>query len=85
MHPAAAGLSMEEQGFVLGTMLVRRSPAEAARLAGDDDAPWRAALEALLAEPRPVRAAALAELIGVARTPLPAGLARVHPGWLRER
>ncbi len=55
---------MEGQGFVLGTMLARRSPAEAARLAGGDDAAWRGALNALLAEPRAVRAAALAELIG---------------------
>ena len=76
---------MEEQGFVLGTMLARRSPVEASRLAGGDDAPWRGALEALLAEPRPVRAAALAELIAVAQAPAPAGIARVHPGWLRER
>jgi len=76
---------MEEQGFVLGTMLARRSPAEAARLAGAGDAPWRDALEALQAETRPVRAAALAELIATARAPVPAGLSRVHPGWLRER
>ncbi|HVY37364.1 MAG TPA: hypothetical protein VHM31_05495 [Polyangia bacterium] len=85
MHPAVAGLAMEEQGFVLGTMLARRSPAEAARLAGAGDAPWRGALQELLAEPRAVRAAALAELIATAQAPIPPGLSRVHPGWLRER
>ncbi|MES1207236.1 MAG: hypothetical protein ABUS79_14965 [Pseudomonadota bacterium] len=85
MHPAVAGLSIEEQGFVLGTMLARRSPAEAARLEAGDDAPWRGALEGLLTEPRASRAAALAELIAVTQAPVPAGLARVHPGWLRDR
>ncbi|MFL5306794.1 MAG: hypothetical protein ACJ8F1_16375 [Polyangia bacterium] len=85
MHPAAAGLAMKEQGFVLGTMLARRSAVEAARLAGGADAPWRHSLEGLLAEPRAVRAAALAELIGMTQAPLPGGLARAHPGWLRER
>jgi hypothetical protein len=85
VHPAVAGLSMEEQGFVLGTLLARRSPAQAARLAGDGQPRWRGALDALLGESRSVRAATLAELIGATQAPVPPGLARVHPGWLRDR
>jgi hypothetical protein len=85
VHPAVAALSMEEQGFVLGTLLARRSAERAARLAGGAAGSWRAALEALAAQPKPARAVALAELIGLTQAPLPAGLERVHPGHLYER
>ncbi len=76
---------MEERGFVLGTVLARRSPEQAVRLTGGDLGRWRAALEALLALPRSARTATVAELIQWTRASLPGGLERVHPGWLRER
>ncbi len=76
---------MEERGFVLGTLLARRSAVDAVRLVRGRDAHWRAALEAVLGLPRAIRAATTAELIGLVQTPLPEGLERVHPGWLRER
>ncbi|HXU61971.1 MAG TPA: hypothetical protein VN962_09740 [Polyangia bacterium] len=85
MHPAVVVLSLEEQGFVLGTLLARRPAPDAGRLMSGPDARWRAAVEALSALPRPARAAMVAELIGRAQTALPDGLERVHPGWLRER
>ena len=43
------------------------------------------AVETLAAESRPVRAAALAALIALVRAPVPAGVERIHPDWLRER
>ncbi len=76
---------MEERGFVLGTLLARRSAAEALGLMPVGDARWRGALEAVLGLPRSIRAGTTAELIGLAQAPLPDGLERVHPGWLRER
>ena len=42
------------------------------------------ALQVLLARPRAVRAAALAELLGMTRAPCRAAW-RTHPGWPRER
>lgn len=73
---------MEERGFVLGTLLAGGVPG----LAGPGGSPnCRAALTALAAQPRSLRAAALADLIALLRAPVPAGIERVHPGWLRER
>src|SRR5262245_12428148 len=44
-----------------------------------------AALAALADEPRSARASAIAALTALARAPVPAGIERVHPDWLRER
>ena len=86
MHPTLATLPPEEKGFVLAAALARTPPAEAARgLAGTAGARCAAALEALAQADRTVRAAAIAELIALARAPVPAGIEAVHPDWLRER
>ncbi|HVV48305.1 MAG TPA: hypothetical protein VHO06_01480, partial [Polyangia bacterium] len=84
MHPAVAALPFAEKGLVLGALLARTPPeAFAARFPGAPGG--RAALAALAAETRTARAAALAELLALVRAPVPAGLERAHPGWLRER
>ena len=81
-----AALSLEEKGFVLGAALARRAPAEiAARMPGAAGARCAAALAVLADEARGPRAAALAALTALARAPVPAGIERVHPDWLRER
>jgi hypothetical protein len=81
-----AALSLEEKGFVLGAALARLTPVDAERrVSGPGGALCAAALEALAALARPTRAAALAELTALVRAPVPAGLERVHPDWLRER
>jgi len=86
VHPAVAALSLEEKGFVLGALLARMQPAEgAARIGGDAGARCGAALATLAAETRAGRAAAVATLTALVRAPIPAGLARIHPDWLRER
>ena len=86
MHPVLATLPPEEKGFVLAAALARTPPAQVARrLAGTAGARCAAALETLAAADRTVRAAAIAELIALARAPVPAGLEAVHPDWLRER
>lgn len=86
MHPTLATLPPEEKGFVLAAALARTPPAEAARrLDGTAGARCAAALEALAQADRTVRAAAIAELIALARAPVPAGIEAVHPDWLRER
>lgn len=86
MHPVVAALPFEEKGLVLGALLARMSPeAASARFGGDTGARCRTALEAIGAEPRAGRAAALAALLALVRAPVPAGLERIHPGWLRER
>ena len=73
---------MEERGFVLGTLLAGGAPAPAGLVGGPS---CQAALTALAAQPRSLRAATLADLIALLRAPVPAGIERVHPGWLRER
>lgn len=86
MHPVVAALSLEEKGLVLGALLARMPPEDAAARFGGDTGPrCRAALEALSGETRSGRAAALAALISLVRAPVPAGVERIHPGWLRER
>lgn len=86
VHPAVAALPLTEKGLVLGALLVRMSPETfLTRFAGAAGARGRSALEALAAETRSARAATLAELIALVRAPVPPGLERVHPGWLRER
>jgi hypothetical protein len=86
VHPVVAALPLEEKGLVLGALLARMPPDDAAaRFGGDIGTRCRAALEAISAETRSGRAAALAALISLVRAPVPAGVERVHPGWLRER
>ena len=86
MHPLVAALPLEEKGLVLGALLARMPPEDAAARFGDEPGRrCRVALEALSAETRSGRAAALASLLSLVRAPVPAGLERVHPGWLRER
>jgi hypothetical protein len=75
---------LAEKGLVLGALLARMPPASfTARF--PDLAGGRAAVEALAAEARSVRVAALAELMALVRAPVPAGVERIHPGWLHER
>jgi len=86
MHPALANLPPEEKGFALAAALTRTPPAEVARrLTGAAGARCAAALEALAEADRTERAATIAELIALARAPVPAGIEAVHPDWLRER
>ena len=86
MHPALATLPPEEKGFVLAAALARTPPAEAAqRLTAAAGARCAAALDALAQADRTARASAIAELIALARAPVPAGIEGVHPDWLRER
>jgi hypothetical protein len=77
-----AALSMEERGFVLGTLLAGRGEGPAALAGGPS---CQAALSALAVQPRSLRASAMADLLALLRAPVPAGIERVHPGWLRER
>lgn len=71
---------------MLGAALARTAPAAVeARLPGPAGARCAAALAALGDEPRAARAAALAALAALVRAPVPGGIERVHPDWLRER
>jgi hypothetical protein len=86
VHPAVAALSLEEKGLVLGAALARTPPAALeARLTGATGARCAAAIAALSDETRPARAAAIAALTALVREPVPAGIERIHPDWLRER
>jgi hypothetical protein len=81
-----AALPFAQKGLVLGALLARMPPETfAARFPGPAGRQGQTALESLGAEPRAARASTLAELISLVRAPVPAGIARVHPGWLRER
>src|SRR6185295_14019551 len=83
---AVAALSLEEKGLVLGAALARTPPAALeARMAGAAGVRCAAALATLVQEARPARAAALAALTALVRSPVPAGIERIHPDWLRER
>jgi hypothetical protein len=86
MHPAVAALALEEKGFVLATLLSGGSADEAvARLDGAARRRCASALAELLAATKPERASALAALLALVAVPVPAGIERCHPGWLRER
>ena len=81
-----AALPFAQKGLVLGALLARMPPEWfAMRFPGAPGRQGQAALEALGAEPRAARAATLAALISLVRAPVPAGIERVHPDWLRER
>jgi hypothetical protein len=87
---AVEGLSADEQGAVLGLAFALASgrpgaSLEAAgRLRGAAGVRCRIALEALAALPEAARAAELGALAELVAAPVPAGLERVHPGWLRR-
>ncbi|HEY6475088.1 MAG TPA: hypothetical protein VI456_00815 [Polyangia bacterium] len=86
MHPAVAALPFGEKGLVLGALLARMPPESfLTRFGAGAGVRGRSALEALGAESRSARAATLAELIALVRSPVPAGVERIHPDWLRER
>lgn len=86
VHPAVVALPLAEKGLVLGALLARMPPAAyAARFSGPTGERGRAALEALSGAHRAARASSLAALISLVRAPSPAGIERLHPGWLRER
>jgi hypothetical protein len=86
VHPLVAALPLEEKGLVLGALLAHMAPeAVAARFEGPTGQRCRAALEAIGLEARSGRAAAMAALMALVRAPVPAGIDRIHPGWLRER
>ena len=81
-----AGLPFEQKGLVLGALLARMPPETfSARFPGATGRRGQAALESLSSATRAARASTLAELISLLRAPVPAGIERVHPGWLRER
>jgi hypothetical protein len=80
---AVEALSIDEKGAVLGLALGAGADA-AARLAGDAGARCQAALVALAALDDEARAAKVAALAVEVAAPLPAGIERVHPGWLRR-
>jgi hypothetical protein len=86
VHPAVAALPYGEKGLVLGALLARMPPdVYAVRYSGAVGDRGRAALEALSGGHRGARASSLAALISLVRAPIPAGVERIHPGWLRER
>jgi hypothetical protein len=86
VHPSLLALPLEEKGLVLAALLARTSAATVReRFHGASGARCAEALEALAGEPKPVRAAAIAALIALVRAPVPAGVERIHPDWLRER
>lgn len=84
VHPAVAALPFADKGLVLGALVAHMPPeAFAARFPGA--AGGQAALAALASETRTTRASTLAELLALVRAPVPAGIERIHPDWLRER
>ena len=81
-----AALPFAQKGLVLGALLARMPPETfAARFPGPAGRQGQAALESLGRGPRAARASTLAALLSLVRAPVPAGIERVHPGWLRER
>jgi hypothetical protein len=86
VFPAIVPLPLEEKGFVLFALLARVPPAAvAARLDETVGARCGAVVAALAEAPKADRAAAIAALLALVRAPVPAGIERIHPGWLRER
>jgi hypothetical protein len=86
VHPTVAALPIAEKGLILGALLARMQPQTFATRFGETTGErGRTVLEALGGESRSARAATLAELIALVRAPVPAGIERMHPGWLRER
>src|SRR4051812_37810884 len=82
--PEVEVLPPVERGFVLGLALAGAAPAAAARLAGPGGERCARALGALAAAAPDTRAGELEELRREALAPVPAGIERVHPGWIRR-
>ncbi len=87
VHPAVAALPFDEKGLVLGALA---GPDAARDLRGALSGRGRAGAAGPRSRrwaPSPAAGArpTLAALIALVRAPVPAGLERVHPGWLRER
>jgi hypothetical protein len=91
-RPGISGLPEELGGLVLALALATPAGAEdpeawrreaAARVAGRAGELCRAALAELEAQPRAERAQTLSRLVQRVTAPVPAGIARVHPSWLR--
>jgi hypothetical protein len=81
-----AALSFDEKGFVLGAALARMpAPDAPGRVSGAAGPRCAAALAALAETSRASRAAEIAALAALVRAPVPAGIERIHPDWLRER
>jgi hypothetical protein len=84
VRPSLPPLPIAERGFVLGLCLAGAPPAAARRVRG----PWAErcahALEALAEAAPEAREAMLDELRAATRAEVPAGLALVHPGWIRR-
>jgi hypothetical protein len=86
VHPAVAELTAEEQGLVLGATLGRLAPGLVARnVTGVAAGRCAAAVESLGSASKAERAAAVAALLALVRRPVPGGVERIDPGWLRER
>jgi hypothetical protein len=78
-------LSPAERGFVLGAARAGAGAEEAARRLDEPACGrCRSAGRALAAGGEAARLAALDEVAAELRAPLPAGLERVHPGWIRR-
>jgi hypothetical protein len=81
-----AALSFDEKGFVLGAAVARMpAPDAAGRVSGAAGPRCAAALAALGEASRAARAAEIAALAALVRAPVPAGIERIHPDWLRDR
>ena len=77
-----AGLGADERGVVFG--LWRAGSADGVALAGVGAERCRAALAALVALPDEARVAERDALAAELSNDVPAGLDRVHPGWIRR-
>jgi hypothetical protein len=80
LPPAAAGFVL---GIALGGASADEFAPAGALVQGAHGEACRAALRALGALPREQRAQSLAQLAGAANRAIPAGVERIHPGWLR--
>lgn len=79
-------LSGTQAGFVAGAALLGLAPLAARRLLASEEegGTCARALEGLATLSREDRSRWLAELLEQVNQPIPEGLERVHPGWLRE-
>ncbi|HET6150593.1 MAG TPA: hypothetical protein VFH68_23845 [Polyangia bacterium] len=90
--PTIPGLPDELGGLILALALATPPAGDdaaawrlavAARVAGEAGDACRAALAELEAQPRAARAQTILRLVQRVTAPVPAGIARVHPSWLR--
>ena len=81
---AVEALAADERGVVLGLLHGGTAAGAARLLVGACADRCREALDVLAASSGEARTAARASLLAEARAEVPAGLGRVHPGWLRR-